>query len=175
MLLEEVLIEISIPIPSTYSFWAFKHCDYKLNTFAVAGHWETVVECIENIEKHQQWLILPKNCLRTQLWFNQNIRSSIQKVPMTAPSGGSLWYPQWKTTMDNNGRQSAVLHASLMPLFFWLQNIHVSYFIDLLTLSLFRPWLLLGARQLGVAKYPYDWHLEVSCGQPGGSLDTGNL
>ena len=26
---------------------------------------------------------------RTQLWFNQHIWSSIQKVPMTAPSGGS--------------------------------------------------------------------------------------
>ena len=30
------------------------------NTFA--GHWETVVDCMENIEKRQQWLILPKNC-----------------------------------------------------------------------------------------------------------------
>ena len=33
---------------------------------------------------------------------------------MTAPSRGSLWYPEWITTMDNNGQLSAVLHASLM-------------------------------------------------------------
>ena len=51
----------------------------------------TVVDCRENIEKRQQWLVLPKNCLRTQLWFNQNIRSSI-----------------------HNGQQSAALHASLI-------------------------------------------------------------
>ena len=116
-------MEISVSTgyyPSTYSFWTFKpvyllrSCDYKFKIGAIrillsentfAGHWETVVDCMENIEKRQQWLILPKNCLRTQLWFNQNIRSSIQKVPMTAPSRGSLWYPQWITTMDNNGQQ----------------------------------------------------------------------
>ena len=40
------------------------------NTFA--GHWETVVDCMENIGKCQQWLILPRNCLRTQLWFHKN-------------------------------------------------------------------------------------------------------
>ena len=67
---------------------AFRCCDFKFkigalrlflseNTFA--GHWETGVDCMENIEKRQQWLILPKNCLRTQLWFNQNIRNSIKK------------------------------------------------------------------------------------------------
>ena len=50
------------------------------NTFA--GHWETVVDCMENIGKCEQWLILPRNCLRTQLWFHKNIQSSIQKVPM---------------------------------------------------------------------------------------------
>ena len=44
---------------------------------------------MENIGKHQQWFILPRNCLRIQLWFNQNIWSSIKKVPMTAPSRGS--------------------------------------------------------------------------------------
>ena len=47
---------------------------------------------MQNISKRQQWLILPKNCLRTQLWFHQNIWRSIQKVPMTTPSRGSLWY-----------------------------------------------------------------------------------
>ena len=72
------------------------------NTFA--GHWETVVDCMENIGKCQQWLILPRNCLRTQLWFNQNIRSSIKKVPISS----AIW------------RQlsiSAVQHASLMRFF----------------------------------------------------------
>ena len=63
MLLEEMLTEISNPTPPTYSIWAFyteafKCCDYKFkvgtlrislseNTFA--GHWETVVDCMENI------------------------------------------------------------------------------------------------------------------------------
>ena len=106
--------------PSTKNFWAFKpvytkafrRCDCKVNIAAVrilfsektyGGYWETVVDCMENIEKRQQWLILPKNCLRTQLWFNQNIRRSIKKVPMTGPSRGSLWYLQRITTMDNNG------------------------------------------------------------------------
>ena len=52
------------------------------NTFA--GHWETVLDCMENIGKCEQWLILPRNCLRTQLWFHKNIQSSIQKVPMSS-------------------------------------------------------------------------------------------
>ena len=96
--------EISIRThPSIHLYSSFEHCkpvytkafrryDYKFKIGAVrillsentfAGHWETVVDCMENIKKCQQWLILPKNCLRTQLWFNQNIRSSIQKVPLT--------------------------------------------------------------------------------------------
>ena len=58
--------------PSTYSSWvfkpvytkAFKRCDYKFKIGALrimlsentcAGHWETVVYCMENIEKCQQW------------------------------------------------------------------------------------------------------------------------
>ena len=117
-----------------------------------AGHWETVVDCMKNIEKRQQLLILPKNCRRTQLWFNQNIRSSIQIIPMTAPSGGSLWYLQWATvdnneqqwkTMDNNVQQSAVLHASMMPFltqiyppeyinlcaFYWLLQVVFTHFL----------------------------------------------
>ena len=45
------------------------------------------------------------NFTRTQLSFNQNIRGSIQQVPMTAPSRGSLRNLQWITTMDDNGQQ----------------------------------------------------------------------
>ena len=131
MLLEDVLnryfhtrIHPSIPngyYPSIH-FWAFqpvftiafRHCNYNFKIGALrivswddtfAGYWETVVDCVENIEKRQQWLIWPKNCLRTHLWFNQNIHSSIKKVAMTAPSRGSLWYLQWITAMDNIGQE----------------------------------------------------------------------
>ena len=44
-----------------------------------AWHWKTVVDCMENIEKRQQWLILPKNFPRTQLWFNQNNGAEFKK------------------------------------------------------------------------------------------------
>ena len=42
---------------------AFRRCDYKFKIRAIrillsentfAGHWETVVDCMENIEKRQQ-------------------------------------------------------------------------------------------------------------------------
>ena len=72
------------------------------NTFA--GHWETVVDCMENIGKCQQWLILPRNCLRTQLWFNQNLRSEQYSKSF---NGSAI--------LDRQSMISAVLHASLMP------------------------------------------------------------
>ena len=70
---------------------AFRNVDYKFKIGAIrillsektfAWHWESVVDFMENIDERQQ-------CLRSQLWFNQNIRSSIQKVPMTASSRGT--------------------------------------------------------------------------------------
>ena len=71
---------------------------------------------MENIEEYQQFFQII--CLRAQRWFYQNIiRSSIKKFPMTAPSRASLWYPQ-RITMDNTGQQSAVLNAPLMPFLF---------------------------------------------------------
>ena len=90
----------------------------------------TLGNCCRLYGKHWEMSAMinsTKNCLKTQLWFNQNIRSSIQKVSMTAPSRGNFWYLQWIITSSgaclaqhlghivNNGQQSAVLHASVMP------------------------------------------------------------
>ena len=54
---------------------------------------------------------------------SENMLSSIQKFPMTAPSRQSMISAvdnnngqKW-ITMDNNGEQSTVLHASMMPFF----------------------------------------------------------
>ena len=63
------------------------------NTFA--GHWETVVDCMENIEKRLAMINftkdLPKNTtVVPSLMDHQNIWSSIQKVPLTALSRASL-------------------------------------------------------------------------------------
>ena len=79
MLLEEVLTEISSPIPSTYRFWsfksvytkAFKCCDYKFKIGALrtCRTWETVADCMENIGKCQQWLISPRNCFENALYW----------------------------------------------------------------------------------------------------------
>ena len=89
--------------PSTYSLCAFKPvytkafwcCDYKFkigalrillseNTFA--GHWETVEDFMENIEKRQRWLILPKNCSEYIIRQNQILWGIIFQLCFPPPS-----------------------------------------------------------------------------------------
>lgn len=68
-------------------------------------------------------------------------RRQYSKFPMTAPSEAVfVWYPQWAITSGaslgkhlghivNNGQQSVVLHASVMPFFILIIKGTLSHFI----------------------------------------------
>ena len=76
------------------SIWAFRrqHCSiiYLASENAFAGHWETVLDCMENIEKMLAMINFNKELPQNTTVVQTEHTGQYSKVPMTAPSRGSL-------------------------------------------------------------------------------------
>ena len=132
---EEVRSEISSHTQSNRLI-AFEHVSLHVQKNLSAVFYKSIGE-------RQQCLILPRDCLRIQLWFNQNIRSSIKKAAFDIRGAICLPATQiWIMVELQKSSQGCFIPLSQCCRYSYIWSAQNHIVIISLSTFLKRPWII---------------------------------